>query len=98
MMWRRQNCALIYGLLLKYLMIFMTNKLPKRLLKANEAGFVDIPQNPVYDAVRLKLQPLLHSMMLQWQAANSIEENKSDLNKSYMLRAYFSKYHNIWQH
>lgn len=61
----------------------------KDCLKLMKLVFVDIPQNPVYDAVRLKLQPLLHSMMLQWQAANSIEENKSDLNKSYMLRAYF---------
>lgn len=52
-------------------------------------AFVTIPQNPFYLSFRDKLQPLMHSMILQWESANEIEKNKGNIHQSYVLRAFF---------
>jgi hypothetical protein len=48
-----------------------------------------LPHNQFFSTFRAQLDPLLMSLLLQWQSANVLEENKGDLNKAYMLRAFF---------
>jgi hypothetical protein len=47
----------------------------------------ELPANLFYSAHQDKLQPLIVSMFLQWVSANEIEEQKGELEKSYMLRS-----------
>lgn len=69
-------------------------------IKDNETEKVDVyglmwcvlfkfGENPFYLKHKAFLQPLMASMLLQWQSANVIEQTLGDLHKSYMLRAFF---------
>ncbi len=52
------------------------------------AALINIPQNPFYQAFQSDLRPVMLQAILQWQAANDMENgSKQDRDKAYMLRA-----------
>lgn len=57
-------------------------------LKLVKLSLIEIPSNPFYVNYGQQLQPLISSLYLQWNAANKLEEQKRDLEKAYMLRAF----------
>jgi hypothetical protein len=57
-------------------------------LKLVKLTLIDIPNNPFYRSYAIRLNPLMESLYLQWTSANRLEEEKRDLDKAYMLRAF----------
>jgi hypothetical protein len=49
---------------------------------------VKLPSNPFYKSYMGKLTPMIESYILQWMSANTLEDKKEMLERSYMLRAF----------
>lgn len=62
---------------------------PAEVKRAVRAIFWDMPLNPFYQRFQSALQPSLLQMVLQWEAANEVEEAGEADERSYAWRAQY---------